>query len=205
MSAGRFRERAALLALALVLVSTGCSHKPKEVPLGDPNRSSSPGATGSPSPAGPRIIRSGNLTITLPPAGDPQAEAVFKGYQAFWEGLLKALAAANPGEPSHLATTTGGARSLFGNHLVNLQLGRRTQSGPTRLHPTVTSVTGTVALLTDCADLSALRVRNSSGQPVNPPDPKTTQISVELVLQAGKWVVRKYDENVRGCTPATAG
>lgn len=205
MSNGWLRGAAAAVALSCALVLAACTDQPKDVVLGDPSQSPTTGVTASPTAAGPRTITSGSLTIVLPPLGDPQAEAVFTGYRAFWEGLLKALAKANPGEPAFVATTRTGARSLFGNHMVNMQLLRRTQSGPTRLHPVVTTVTGAVAQLTDCADLSALRVRNSGGKPVNPPDPRTTQISVELVLEGGRWLVQKYDESVRGCKPSTVG
>lgn len=187
------------VALALVLASAGCQDDPKPVPLGEPGAS----AAGSASPsAALRTTTVGALTITLPPTGDAAYEPVFAGYQAFWEGLIKALAKADPSEPAFTATTTGGARSLFANNLVNMQLVRRTQSGPVRLHPGEPSITATSATLTDCADLSELRIRNSGGKPVNPPDPKTTQVEVELVLQSGKWIVKNYDETVRGCQPA---
>lgn len=63
-------------------------------------------------------------------------------------------------------------------------------------------MTGSLAILTDCADLSAFRIRGRSGKPVNPPDPQTTEIQVKLVALAGKWVVQDYDElPTRGCEP----
>lgn len=200
MSSGWLRGAAALAALCCALVASACSKPDKPAVLGDPNGSPSSHATAS-APPGPRTIKVGSLTIILPPAGDPQTEAVFTGYQAFWVALLGALAKANASESTLSATTTGDAQRVFVNNLTNLRLSRRTQSGPTALHPTVPSVNGSMASLIDCADLSQLRIRNRSGRPVNPPDPKTTQIQVGLVLQGGKWLVRIYDETVRGCRP----
>lgn len=198
MSMGLLRGGTALVALALVLASAGCKGDPKPVVLGDPSPST--GASASPS-AGPRTTTVGNLTITLPADPDPQKDAVFAGYQAFWQGLLKASAAANPQEPALIATTTGNARPFFAQYLSNLQITRRTQSGPVHLYPAVTSATGAATILTDCANLSGLEIKGASGKPVGPPDPKSTQIRIELVLVGGKWLVTGYDETARGCEP----
>lgn len=198
MSTGLLRGFAGLVVLSFVLVSAACSDQPKPVQLGDRSASSA-GASASPS-AGPRTTTVGNLTITLPADISPQEDAVFAGYQAFWQALLKASAAANPAEPSLTATTTGSAKPFFTQYMGNLQVTRRTQSGPVRLHPTIASITGAVAMLSECADLAGLVIRDRSGKPVGPPDPKTTQIRIELALQGTKWLVKGYDETARGCT-----
>jgi len=202
VSIGLLRGSAALITLSFVLASAACSDKPEPVPLGDPSASST-GASASPS-AGPRTTTVGNVTITLPADTDAREDAVFAGYQAFWQALLKASAKANPQEPILVATTTGNARPFFVQYLGNLQITRRTQSGPVRLHPTAPSLRGSAATLTDCADLSRLVIRSANGKPVGPPDPKTTQIRIELALQGAKWLVKSYDETARGCRPPIA-
>ena len=94
---------------------------------------------------------------------------MFAGYQAFWQALLKASAKANPQEPALVATTTGSARPFFVQCMGNLQITWRTQSGPVRLRPTGPSITGSVAMLTDCADLSRLVIRWRRRQADRPP------------------------------------
>lgn len=197
MSMGLLRGGAAVVALSFVLASAGCKGE-KQVPLGDP--SASTGASAAPS-AGPRTTTVGNLTITLPADTDAQEDAVFAGYQAFWQALLKASAEANPQEPTLIATTTGNARPFFSQYIGNLQITRRKQTGPVRLHPTVTPITGPVAILSECADLAELVIKDNSGKPVGPPDPNTTKIRVEMALQGTKWLVKNYDETARGCEP----
>jgi len=199
MPAGSLRGFAALVAVACALVPAACSDQPDRVRLGDSSESPSVGASAS--TAGTRTITAGALTITLPAATDSAQGSVLTGYQAFWEGLLEASAKGDPVEPTLIATTTGAARPFFANYLGTLRVARRTQSGPVRLRPAVPSIDGPVATVTDCADLSGLRVRDSGGRPVRPPDPQTTQIRVELASQGAKWLVRSYTEVGRGCRP----
>ena len=183
-------------------MASACSDDPEKVDIG--GDSGPDNSAGSPSPsAAPRVITSASVTFHLPPVGDAQTEAIYTGYQVFWVSLTKAYAKGDPSDRTLYANTTGGARKLFGNNLANMQVSRQTQSGPVQLHPTVAAATASTASVSDCADLSQFRIRDRSGKPVNPPDPKTTQIDLKLVLQAGKWIVQSYDESSRGCTPRT--
>src|SRR5882757_2105150 len=132
-----------------------------------PSRSASPTAppssgtdpsdaptTAGPSAAGalPQGPAQARLHYRNKPPTDPTKRAVYYAYSAYADMVVRMYLHPNASDPSIAQHATGQIRARIVSTLQDFKKSSTSTAGPLWIKPTVTSVTGSVALVTDCAD-----------------------------------------------------
>lgn len=169
------RRVAAGLAL-VALVATGCG-------------GSSPG---------PR--RTGDSTTTTL---SPAAAAVVSAYREGWAAFEEAVDKADPALPALAQTMTGVQLDSVRRILVADQLNGIVGQGSIQLHPKVSYIRGTQALVLDCAFDSSELVYAKTGKPVPPiTPPEKVAVRAQLTeVSAGSWKVSDQQTTGGSCPP----
>lgn len=126
---------------------------------------------------------------------------VLVAYQAAKEAISPAFDPPNPEDPGILATYTGDALSRLQASIEQLQdqgLGGRNTF---ESNPTVPTITGDTATLTDCF-VDRTEIYNlADGQVQGPPEETIRLIEVTLQRVDGTWRIARSERTETACTP----
>ena len=177
-TAGTARRRWCCLALVLALIAlaAGCT---------DRARSQSDGGSSSTGP-----------TTTADPSG-----AILTAYRAHWADVIEAGKTADPRSPRLDDHATGEVLKTVRDNYRQLQADGEVVRGTVRLHPSVTSVSGSTATVRDCNDVTDfLRYDAKTGAPREQRKTDVAELEVTLRLINGHWLVS--ETTVKGpCKP----
>ena len=173
------RSRLVVAAVALVTTATACggnnsvhaakvgdasstpsgsdSPSPSAPPAAAPSSGTDPSdapTTANPSAAGalPQGPARARLHYRNKPPTDPTKRAVYYAYSAYADMVVRMYLHPNASDPSIAQHATGQIRARIVSTLQDFKKSSTSTAGPLWIKPTVTSVTGSVALVTDCAD-----------------------------------------------------
>ena len=128
--------------------------------------------------------------------------AVLSAYRASWTAFEQALADANPNAPTLVATMVDPQLQGVKANLLSDQIHGMIGQGTFILHPKITSLTATTAMVVDCAYSTAELVYKATGKPVPPiTPPENDGVTSTLVLTGGVWKVYKQTVTDGSCAP----
>ncbi len=121
---------------------------------------------------------------------DPASTAVLAAYRAEWAAFEQASATSNAFDPSLPATMVDPMLQLVRRNLIGDQAAGIVARGTFVLHPRVVSITGSTAVVVDCAYSTSVLVYATSGKPVPPvTPPENDGVHSTLVLSGSTWKV----------------
>lgn len=130
------------------------------------------------------------------------SSAVLNAYRASWTAFEQALAGANPNDPTLAATMVDPQLQGVKANLLSDQVHGMIGRGTFTLHPKITSLTATTAMVVDCAYSTAELVYKATGKPVPPiTPPENDGVSSTLLLTGGVWKVYKQTVTDGSCAP----
>jgi hypothetical protein len=144
---------------------------------------------GSPSATGDSSTTSSVRSTTT--STNAQASAVLAAYRAEQAAFAQAVQQADPTLPALAQTMTGAQLDSVRRSLVADQTNGIVGRGSVQLHPKVASISGTQALVLDCAFDSSELVYAATGKPVPPvtPPQKVAIRSSLTEVTPGVWKV----------------
>jgi hypothetical protein len=131
----------------------------------------------------------------------PEDEVLAAYEAASSDALAAAYDPPNPDHPDLLAHFDGEALTRHQGILRQLQATGVSYVGTIELHPTLTSLAGSEAVVEDCYEEHTETVRTETREPVG--EPTDTILHVENHLQAidGAWKIVQIQELSEPCTP----
>ena len=129
-------------------------------------------------------------------------QAVLAGYRAFWDGYLKAADPMDPRSPVLTQVATGDELQQLQRAFLARQSASEVIRGTLDLAPTVQSVNGSSATVTDCyADHTGI-YDAASGARKDQESGVRHRVTVQLILDGSTWKVSTITREGDGCTPS---
>lgn len=199
----RLHRRPAAVVFVSALLLAGCGGDAEE-PVGladasapnagtsdEPAAASAPPTTpGAETPSAGATVDAAHAEVEVDSEQSEGADAeIVAAYVTYWE---TAIAAASVPDPDHEGLEDFAADPQLERVVSNLESMRddgERFTGTFRLSPSVVSVTGPVANLTDCTDGSDSYHVDPSGEEVPDSRGSRSAVDVELLAESGGWVV----------------
>jgi hypothetical protein len=133
-----------------------------------------------------------------------KAAAVLAAYRAGWNAFEQALATANPEDPALAATMINPVLQGVKANLLADQRQGMVGRGSFTLHPKIISLSGSTAVVVDCAYSTSVLVYAKTGKPVPPiTPPEDDGVHAMLVLVGGSWKVNEQTVTDGKCAPGS--
>jgi hypothetical protein len=172
------KRRGWVLATALAVALTGCSHNSK---------SGSPRADAS-------VTTSIATTTTTP------SEAVVAAWRRYWDVYVAVATEMKLPDPRLAEVATGEELRQLGSGFLAFKSAGEIFKGTIDLDPKVSSIAGASATLRDCYLSHILGYDAATGKPKGAEDTTRRLVTVTLQLDAGVWKVAAIRHDGDGCT-----
>ncbi len=145
-----------------------------------------------------------DITRTTSTSDSGDAAAVLAAYRAASKAFQKALATANPEDPALAATMVNPQLQGVKANLLADQRQGMVGRGTVTLHPKIISLSGSTAVVVDCAYSTSVLVYAKTGKPVPPiTPPENDGVHATLVLTDGLWRLAKQTVTEGTCAPGS--
>lgn len=125
-------------------------------------------------------------------------------YRAASTAFQQALATANPDDPTLAATMINPQLQGVRANLLADQRQGIVGRGTVTLHPKLMALSGSTAVVVDCAYSTSVLVYEANGKPVPPvTPPENDGIRATLVLTGGSWKLAKQTVTEGKCAPGS--
>jgi hypothetical protein len=129
---------------------------------------------------------------------------VLAAYRAASKAFQEALTTANPQDPALAATMVGAQLQGVKANLLADQRQGIVGRGTVTLHPKLVELSGSTAVVVDCAYSTSVLVYEATGKPVPPvTPPENDGIRATLVRTAGSWKLAKQTVTEGKCAPGS--